>query len=124
MGSDGRLWMKKRAVARYLGVSERTIDNWRHDRGFPAHKIGRVVRLDRHEVSGLRLVPEPADHVPVWMTKQQITDHIEALTDQRDEFRDALVEITSPPDASKGEYYGCLDLHEARMTARDALGEM
>src|SRR4051794_7834757 len=34
---------------------------------------------------------------------------------------EALREIVSGPDASKGENYGCLDLHEARTIAREAL---
>lgn len=43
------------------------------------------------------------------------------LTEAVEGARAALEEILSPPDASNGEYYGCLDLHEARATARDAL---
>jgi hypothetical protein len=37
---------------------------------------------------------------------------------------EALREIVSGPDASKGESYGCLDLHEARTIARDALDRL
>jgi (p)ppGpp synthase/HD superfamily hydrolase len=39
----------------------------------------------------------------------------------RDTLTEALEEIVSGPDASKGEGYGCLDLHEARYIARTAL---
>lgn len=35
----------------------------------------------------------------------------------------ALEEIMSPPDASRGEYYGCASLHEARHIAEYALRE-
>jgi hypothetical protein len=39
----------------------------------------------------------------------------------RQNLREALEEIASGPDAAKGEDYGCLDLHEARTIAREAL---
>jgi len=37
---------------------------------------------------------------------------------------EALEQIASGPDASKGENYGCLDLHEARTIARQALDRL
>ena len=40
----------KKAVAAYCGVTDRCIDNWRWDRGFPAIKVGRVARFDLAEV--------------------------------------------------------------------------
>lgn len=46
--------------------------------------------------------------------------HVDA-TAEVERLRDALEEIISGPDASKGEDYGCLDLHEARTIAREAL---
>jgi len=44
-----------------------------------------------------------------------------ALEAERDRLRAALEEIVSPPDASRGWDYGCLNMHEARHIARTAL---
>lgn len=50
MNDQARRLTTKKGVARYCGVTERCIDNWRWDRKFPAIKIGRVARFDLNEV--------------------------------------------------------------------------
>jgi len=42
--------LSKQGIAAYLNVTERTIDNWRSERGFPTITIGKVIRFDRSAV--------------------------------------------------------------------------
>ncbi len=62
-----------------------------------------------------------ANHDNQVRIKRNLQELHAAALHERDSYRAALEEILSPPDASKGEYYGCLDLHEARAIAADAL---
>jgi excisionase family DNA binding protein len=38
------------ALAAYLGVSRRTIEDWVHRRDVPFHKVGRLVRFRLSEI--------------------------------------------------------------------------
>jgi predicted DNA-binding transcriptional regulator AlpA len=42
--------MNKRQVAKMLGKSERTIDNWRKDLGLPSYKVEHSVYFKKGEV--------------------------------------------------------------------------
>lgn len=48
---------------------------------------------------------------------------LKAAEERADALRAALMEIASPPDASKGKDYGCLDIHEAREIAEQTLAD-
>jgi excisionase family DNA binding protein len=49
-GPESRLTVRPREMARMLGVSLRTLQNWMAQRGLPHMRIGRMVLLDPHAV--------------------------------------------------------------------------
>ena len=48
-------------MADILGVSERTIRNWKHERKIPFRKVGRSLRFAPDEVIAAKVVQVPAE---------------------------------------------------------------
>ncbi len=43
-------WLSVPEAAEYLGIKPDTVYAWIHQRGLPAHRIGRLRRIDREEI--------------------------------------------------------------------------
>lgn len=43
-------WVSVDTIAAHLGVSRDSIDSWIEQKGFPAHRVGRLLRFKLSEV--------------------------------------------------------------------------
>jgi excisionase family DNA binding protein len=69
------VWMSTPAAAKYLGVNTRTIYRLIDEGELPAHKIGRVIRLQEADVVAFveksRIVPGTLEHLYPEPTRSQ-----------------------------------------------------
>ena len=45
-------WFSVPEIAEHVGVKQETVYTWIAQKGFPAHKVGRLWKFDRKEVDG------------------------------------------------------------------------
>lgn len=43
-------WLTVPEAATHLGIATDTVYDWIHRRGLPAHRVGRLWRIDREEI--------------------------------------------------------------------------